>query len=204
MIKSTLALLLCLACLSASAQTKPPKLSAVMASADTIHFPVDPTSQLITYSGVVPVAGASQAELYARGKLWFANTFRSPKDVVQADEKEAGVIQGTGWQTIMLGSGLLMAPGKLWYTVNLAIKEGRYKYTITSFAIAQAPSKYIPDPQPYAIEPALLVAKPKDALRNSHRLQRLQIKQAGEKLTAEIKAGMAKPAAGTVGGKTDW
>ena len=103
--KQLLTLLLCLCASFAHAQ-----------ALDSLKFPIDPDSHLITFSEVVQAPGVSQAELYARAKLWFAGTFKSAKDVEQADEKEAGVVQGTGWQDIytkVMGLPVLRSSGTL-------------------------------------------------------------------------------------------
>nr|GFD13861.1 hypothetical protein [Tanacetum cinerariifolium] len=98
-------------------------------------IPIDPTSGRVLYTEVVPAAGASQAELYARAKLWFADTFKATKAVVQADDKEAGIIQGTAFQDIVVAGGGMPTALKLWYTVKIALKDGRYKYDINDLRV---------------------------------------------------------------------
>ncbi len=44
---------------------------------DAAPLPIDADTQLITYQGVVPVAGVSQADLYARAAAWAARTGNS-------------------------------------------------------------------------------------------------------------------------------
>jgi len=141
--------------------------------------------------------------LYARAKLWFAGNFKSAKDVVQADEKEAGVVQGTGWQTIIIKSMGIPGPMKLWYTVKLAVKDGRYKYDISSFRTEGEVSKYNLNPVANPVEPTLLMVKSPAMFRGIYRQERQQLNDAALALTSSIKAGMSKPAAGTTGGK-DW
>jgi hypothetical protein len=190
--KSILSLLLCLWASWASAQVQP---------ADTLKLPIDPETKRITYSAVVQEPGASQGELYARAKLWFAGAFKSAKDVVQADEKEAGVVQGTGWQDVYIKVILSPTASKLWYTVKLAVKDGRYKYDISEFRLQEYSSTYNLNPQPYAAEGILIEVK---QFRKIRLQQRVQIDLAATQLVASIKASMSRPAAGTSAGKSDW
>ncbi|MDO7849195.1 DUF4468 domain-containing protein [Hymenobacter sp. M29] len=192
--KSTLTLLLlCLCTGFARAQ-----------ALDSLKFPLDADTHRITYAEVVPVEGASQAELYARAKLWFASTFKSAKDVVQAEDKEAGVLQGKGWQDIYIKSMGIPSASKLWYTVKLAVKDGRYRYEVTEFEIQSYPSKYVYNPTPTSAESILLKEKVSGMVKGIIRQERQQVDGAAHQLVTAIRSGMAKPAAGTSGGKSDW
>lgn len=190
--KTLFTLLLCLCATLAHAQVL-----------DSLKFPIDPDTHLITYTEVVSAQGIPQTELYARAKLWFAGTFKSAKDVVQADEKEAGVVQGAGWQTIYIKSMGIPSPLKLWYTVKLAVKDGRYKYDISSFRTEAEVSKYNLNPTANPVEGTLLMEKTPGVFRGIYRQERRQLNDAAVALVSSIKAGMSKPAAGTTGGK-DW
>jgi hypothetical protein len=191
--KKLLTLLFCLSASWASAQ----------AVGDTIKLPVSADTHLVTYSEVVQAPGVSQSELYSRAKLWFASTFKSAKDVVQADEKEAGVVQGTGWSTTYVKSLGIPSPQKLWYTVKIAVKDGRYKYDISSFQIENEAGQYNRNPTPYPVERALLAEKSKGMVGKILGQQRQNVKDAALTLASTIKEGMNKPAAGTAGGK-EW
>lgn len=98
-------------------------------------YPKDATTGLIDYTDVVQVANTSQAELFKRGKIWLASAFHSVKDVVQAEDKDAGFIVAKGISPItikVMGSGL---PEDLHYTLKINYKDGRYKYELTEFYI---------------------------------------------------------------------
>jgi hypothetical protein len=187
--KTFLTLLLCLSAGLAHAQV-----------ADTVKLPVDPATQHITYTGVVQVPGVSQAELYTRAKLWFANTFKSATEVVQADEKEAGIVQGRGWAPIsvhFIGPKRPTTNLRMWQTIKIMVKEGRYRYEITNLE-SELGGDNIP------LEKSLLtwgMSGPKYTTVITEYKQ--QVKDGAQALGASIAAGMSKPAAGTAGGK-DW
>jgi hypothetical protein len=198
--KTLFTLLLCLCAALAHAQV-----------ADTVKLPIDPTTKRITYASVVQVPGASQAELYTRAKLWFAGAFNSAKDVVQADEKDAGIIQGKGWSTIEVHPMGTKRPGvdqRLWYTVRLICREGRYRYEITNLLVEHIPSVTYPNPGPPTPSEEVLEqwAHPSDkyaatAARFAAVVTEYkhQIRDSATGLATSIKTGMAH----TPGGK-DW
>jgi hypothetical protein len=176
----------------------PADVQQAVASATPLKLlPFDPTTGKLVYTEVVQVPGASQAELYARAKLWFANTFKSAKDVVQAEDKEAGIIQGTGFQDITVVSMGLPVREKLWYTIKIAIKEGRYKYDITNFRVQNYPSEYNINPgEPVAAE-GYIKTDQKGAMLSIARSARREVAFAGTNMTKAITSGMSKPAAGS-------
>jgi hypothetical protein len=177
----------------------------VVASATPVKtIPYDPATGLILYSEVVQTPGASQGELYARAKLWFADTFKSTKAVVQADDKEAGIIQGTAFQNIYVLAMVTPSPEKLWYTVKIALKDGRYKYDITKFCVQSYPTQYYPNVgEPIAAEGYVSSDQKKGTALTIARSARREIAFAGAALEQSIIMGMSKPAAGTNAGK-DW
>jgi hypothetical protein len=187
--KTFLTLLLCLSAALAHAQV-----------ADTVKLPIDPTTRRITYTGVVQVPGVSQAELYTRAKLWFADTFKSAKEVVQADEKDAGIVQGRGWAPIsihFIGARRPTTDFKLWQTIKIMVKDGRYRYEISSFE-AELGSTTIPLEENLRRQES---AGPKYAPVVAEYKE--QVKAAELGLSASITAGMSKPATSTAAGK-DW
>jgi hypothetical protein len=167
-------------------------------------IPFDPTTGKILYTEVVQAPGASQAELYARAKLWFADTFKSTKAVVQADDKDAGIIQGTAFQDIAVVSIGTPTAVKLWYTIKIALKDGRYKYDITDLRVQNYASQYNPYPgEPVPVEDYINPEQKKGSLLSIANSARREVATVGTVLSTSITAGMSKPAAGTTAGK-DW
>ena len=91
------------------------------------QLPVDPSTHLITYTGIVQVSG-TQSELYSRAREWFAKTYNSAQSVIQMDDKDK-----------IVGKPLMIAYyknyhfGHIYYTVSIYLKDGKYKYEITDF-----------------------------------------------------------------------
>jgi hypothetical protein len=91
------------------------------------QLPIDSTSHLITYTGVVQANGTQQ-ELYSRAREWFAKTYNSAQSVIQMDDKDK-----------IVGKALMKAYYKKYrfgyinYTVTIYIKDDKYKYEFTEF-----------------------------------------------------------------------
>ena len=90
----------------------------------------------ITYTEVIKVdSNVSSKELYIRARTWFAETYRSAKDVIQMDDKESGILVGKGnfkyTSSVFMGSE--GTKGWVRYTITISVKDGRYKYEITNF-----------------------------------------------------------------------
>ena len=88
-------------------------------------------SGLVEYTEVVEVSGLSKAELYANAKAWFKDNYKSP-NVIKSEDAMDGVINAKSMFRIMSAPGGAEKGGFVHYVLNLEIKEGRYKYTITS------------------------------------------------------------------------
>jgi hypothetical protein len=161
-----------------------------------VSLPIDPTTRLISYSQVVQVPNASKNELYARAKIWFASTFKSAQSVIQADEKEAGVLIGKGWQQVyvrILGTPLSV---KLWYTVKLSFKEGKYRYELTNFMFESEPSPSDRTPQPIAAENYTAQVNKKGELTAIARNHVNSLDKAARSTEKSLQASMSQPAAG--------
>ena len=98
--------------------------------------PVDSVTKLITYTEVVIQVGTKDS-LYNRAIGWTNKFYANPQDVTKVRDKENGKIQckhrfklynydkkdGSKIETGML----------VQYTMNLAFKDGKFRYTITDF-----------------------------------------------------------------------
>ena len=116
-------LLLCLLCYSLSAAAQDPYAG----------IPRDSATGKLAYQGIVPVPGASKEALFVRAHEWVSATFRSAKDVVQLDDKQAGVLVVKGcYIPTSIGSTGIYAT-YYWHTVKIEVKDGRFRYTITDF-----------------------------------------------------------------------
>ncbi|KAA3438902.1 DUF4468 domain-containing protein [Rufibacter hautae] len=71
-------------------------------------------------------------QLYTPARSWYASTFNSSKSEFEIDDKETGVLMGKGFSDIIVTT-LIPVKLKLWYTVKVEVKDGRYRYQMTDF-----------------------------------------------------------------------
>jgi len=102
----------------------------------TSIVPIDSITKLITYSEVVKQDG-SKDSLYNRAIMWTTAYYPNAQDVTKIRDKQNGKIQckhrfklynydkkdGSKLETGMLAQ----------YTMNIDLKEGKYRFTITDF-----------------------------------------------------------------------
>ncbi|TGE22827.1 DUF4468 domain-containing protein [Hymenobacter metallicola] len=103
----------------------------VFAQKQEIAIPTDSATHKVTYSEVIQVPGASKADLYSRAKLWAAKTFPSTDATVQLTDAEAGRIIARGWTRINIVTLGIANPMKLWFLVQIDVKDGRYRSIVT-------------------------------------------------------------------------
>jgi len=103
---------------------------------DTVPNIMPVTNQVIMYTGVVALDSTiPKAELFNRAKSWFVTTYRSAKDVIQMEDKDAGILIGKGIFNIIYNGGFFegIQNVSVYHTIKLYFKDGRYKYEITEF-----------------------------------------------------------------------
>ena len=101
---------------------------------NTDNMPVDKISKLINYTEVVPVKGVSTSVLYKRALEWFNTYYKNPTDVIRENDSAKGAIVGKSRFKIYNAAdkkGLKTDAGLVMYTINVNIREGRYKYEVT-------------------------------------------------------------------------
>jgi hypothetical protein len=81
------------------------------------------------FSQVFKLDSLKSGQLHKNAKLWFAEFFKSAKDVIQMDDKEAGLIIGKGL------SELKGSRYTFYFMLKIEIKEGRYKLSIEQMKI---------------------------------------------------------------------
>lgn len=96
--------------------------------------PIDSTSGDVVYQGVVQVEGATAADLYSRAKTFYLKTFNNSNAVIQADEpgKRVG---GKGYIMLKQKESGLFSQGEYKVTMDIQVKDGRYRYEFSQFAI---------------------------------------------------------------------
>lgn len=108
------------------------------------ELPKDESGNL-NYNEVIQLEGNLKGELYLRSKQFFVDVFKSAKDVIQMDDKEAGIIIGKGFNDIYIKVMGMNHPIQMWYSIKIQSKDNRYKYEIydiyfKSYASSQVPS----------------------------------------------------------------
>lgn len=98
----------------------------------TVPAPIMPlVDSLVVYSDVVNVDSAGKVELYERAKRFFVINYKSANDVIQLDDKENGEITGKGGFKVTYNQGIAgHQPTNVSHIISIAVKDGRYKYTI--------------------------------------------------------------------------
>ena len=85
----------------------------------------------VTIQKIVETQGMSKEAVYNRAYSYFVYNYGSGADVIQANDKEAGLIVGKGFYKITQGTGLSMVFKNFWHIVKVEIKEGRTRITVS-------------------------------------------------------------------------
>jgi hypothetical protein len=93
------------------------------------ELPKDENGKL-NFSEVVLVDSVSKDELFLSAKQFFAETFKNSKEVIQMDDKDAGIIIGKAWGDIVIKVVGTSVKTQMWFTIKIQAKEGRYRYEI--------------------------------------------------------------------------
>lgn len=82
----------------------------------------------IEYTGVVTTEGYSKNDLYVQIRAWITKNFKDGNEVIQMDDKEDGRIIAKGISKL----DRYQYFGWINYTIDIQVKDGRYKYTISN------------------------------------------------------------------------
>lgn len=92
--------------------------------------------ELPHFSSVVEIDSATKDELYLAAKQFFAVAFKSGKDVLQLDDKDNGKLIGKFTTSFPSQCFIASAcPQYLTYTIEIDIKDGKYKYDILAISL---------------------------------------------------------------------
>jgi len=96
-------------------------------------LPIDKESGKITFTEIIKIDNADAKALYNKAKIWFVHSFNSAQNVIQLDDKESGKIIGKGLFRVVSSVIVKGDIGVVKFTVEIVVKDGRYKYTFTDF-----------------------------------------------------------------------
>lgn len=90
--------------------------------------------QKFTVEKVITAEGMTKSQIYVKVNEWFATTYNSSNDVIQMNDKEAGIMVGNGSESYFKkGMAYGCYSGRLKYTIKVSAKEGRYKVELTNW-----------------------------------------------------------------------
>lgn len=101
---------------------------SLYAQKDSLGMPL--LNGLVGIQKVITLDSTTSKEIYQRAKLYFAEAYKSAKDVIQLDDAEQGVIVGKAFTKETYTVMLAIAELEVWYMLRVECKEGRYRYTI--------------------------------------------------------------------------
>jgi hypothetical protein len=106
------------------------------------NLPADSLTRRIKFAAVVPVPGASAAELQARAREWVALTFQDARQVTQLDDPARGVLILRGYTAPWVDTKAKRpgTTGPLAFTCRLEFREGRYRYEVFDIGVPVVPS----------------------------------------------------------------
>ncbi len=108
-------------------------INAIQTYSQEIQLPRNPETNLIEFSDVIILDSTIiKVELYNRAREWIALSFISANDVIQMDDKDAGIIIAKCNIPISDG-GMYLVEGKVEFTVKIQMKDGRCKYWFNNF-----------------------------------------------------------------------
>jgi hypothetical protein len=171
-----------------------------LAAIATAPLPLDENTHRITYTGVVSVADAKQAELLARAKVWANGVVVNTTRPVATTEQGTDVVTVSGSHPMSLKMPLSFGASTallLRFTATISIREGRYQYRLTEFILDVGQTLMQPLELPLIEAPAKGMGT-KAYLKNV----RAGFNESITGALAKLQETMSKPLAQT--GKTDW
>jgi len=91
---------------------------------------------VINYSEVVNLDSSyKKNDLYISAKRFFVDAFNSGKDVIQLDDKDAGLVVGKGFFSVIWKANFMYSYDmQVYHIIKVYVKDGKYKFEITDFS----------------------------------------------------------------------
>lgn len=166
-------------------------------------IPYNEETQLYTYTDVVQVEGVSSLDLFKRA-AGFAKLRSNGVTETSLKDSTGVVFQGTIAFKFEWGKGQFNSEssGEAYYTMNVQVKEGRYKYTINHMTVKTFDSKVLienyVEREPQANGFSILA---NSRLKNKYNVTKI-VDAEMKKLIDDLEKAMAKTK--TQEEKTDW
>lgn len=152
-----------------------------------VMLPLDSITHKYTYSAVVNVDSVKAQDLYSRAKIAITKLFNSGKDVTQVEDDNSKQIVAKGFFEPILNDGIFNREfGKVWFTITIQCKDGKFRYIITDFEHKGYISKWPSDD-------AGTLEKEKSKVFSKNQWQRLKqsIDVESKKIISVLKAEMS-------------
>lgn len=87
----------------------------------------------LTYAEVVEDTTLTKEQLFLRARAYFVYAYASANDVIQMEDKEAGVIAGKGiYKDVYTGHPFMTTiTCHAWHVLRIDVKDGRYRILLT-------------------------------------------------------------------------
>lgn len=100
------------------------------------QMPIDSSSKLFVYEGVVKVDSMNSEHLYNKAKEWIVRTLKSADNNINLNDKDHKSITSTGnthLEDVKITTLLYYTDINLNYKFSIFFKDGRYKYIVENF-----------------------------------------------------------------------
>ena len=88
----------------------------------------------LKFSEVIQVEGMSANDIFNTAKKWFVTHFKDANSVIQVDNPNDGILVGKGNLPFVYKSLTWSnSSGCIWFIVDIKIKDGRFKMTVSDF-----------------------------------------------------------------------
>jgi len=96
----------------------------------------------ITFTKIIDVEETSAGELFVRARKWLSDYYNSAETIIDLEDKEQGIIIAKPLGQVGINSTFGLVYVKMNYTINLYVKDNKYKYEITDLIHEATPSSH--------------------------------------------------------------
>lgn len=99
-------------------------------------IPLNKETGRFEYQEIVEMEGTSPEQLFSRARAWVSRTFNSAKSVIDLEDSQAGrIVVKALFET--KARGMMLEHFRVFYTLVIECKPGRYRATMTDFGAAK-------------------------------------------------------------------
>jgi hypothetical protein len=113
----------------------------LLKSQTEINIPVCEKTGNVFYEKVIQVPDKSKDLIYIKIKQWIPLQFRTAKDVIEADDKNNGVIVLKGASDVTIETGFGNVVRAMFFTISVYIRDERFKIEVSNIYYENYPDK---------------------------------------------------------------